>query len=259
MINKIFVSGGSQCIGGGFINDDVKKAYNEKFNIKIDNNLDFAYPNILAKKLGVDIVNEGAPGGSITRMIRKTYEYIFKNKKDIDKTLFIFEVPPGWRDEYYSNELKRYVNMTIGNIYSPADQTDAANGHNPKDIFKIHKDISNFFYNFIDDDLHKTKMMMNLLGFMSYIKSNKLNYILNDTGDFDTFLSRNNLERDYNFVWFSKSFEYPMWQWAGEQKLLIKHETNSLSNDEHMGIKGNELMATKLYNMLNNINEEKLI
>jgi hypothetical protein len=50
-----------------------------------------------------------------------------------------------------------------------------------------------------------------------------------------------------------------MWQWAGEQKLLIKHETNSLSNDEHMGIKGNELMATKLYNMLNNINEEKLI
>ena len=37
MINKIFVSGGSQCIGGGFINDDVKKAYNEKFNIKIDN------------------------------------------------------------------------------------------------------------------------------------------------------------------------------------------------------------------------------
>ena len=108
MINKIFVSGGSQCIGGGFINDDVKKAYNEKFNIKIDNNLDFAYPNILAKKLGVDIVNEGAPGGSITRMIRKTYEYIFKNKKDIDKTLFIFEVPPGWRDEYYSNKLKRY-------------------------------------------------------------------------------------------------------------------------------------------------------
>ena len=93
MINKIFVSGGSQCIGGGFINDDVKKAYNEKFNIKIDNNLDFAYPNILAKKLGVDIVNEGAPGGSITRMIRKTYEYIFKNKKF--KKLALGNIPMG--------------------------------------------------------------------------------------------------------------------------------------------------------------------
>jgi hypothetical protein len=259
MIKKIFVSGGSQCIAGGFIHNEVKKAYKEKFNIEVKDHLDFAYPNILAKKLGVDIVNEGASGGSITRMIRKTYEYIIKNKKDINETLFIFEVPPGWRDEYYSNELKRHVNMTIGNICSPDDETDAANGHNPKDIYKIHKDISNFFYNFIDDEVHKTKMMTGLLGFMSFIKLNNLNYILNDTGDFDTFLSRNNLERDYNFVWFSDKFEYPMWQWAGEQKLLIKHETNGASKDEHMGIKGNELMATKLYNILNNINDKKLV
>jgi hypothetical protein len=259
MIKKIFVSGGSQCIAGGFIHNEVKKAYKEKFNIEVNNHLDFAYPNILAKKLGVDIVNEGASGGSITRMIRKTYEYIIKNKKDINETLFIFEVPPGWRDEYYSNELKRHVNMTIGNIYSPDDETDAASGHNPKDIYKIHKDISNFFYNFIDDEVHKTKMMIGLLGFMSFIKLNNLNYILNDTGDFDTFLSRNNLERNYNFVWFSDKFEYPMWQWAGEQKLLIKHETDGTSKDEHMGIKGNELMATKLYNILNGINDKKLL
>jgi hypothetical protein len=145
MISKIFVSGGSQCIAGGFLHEEVKKVYNENFNIEINNHLDYAYPNILAKKLNVDIINEGASGGSITRMIRKTYEYITKNKKDINETLFIFEVPPGWRDEYYSNELNRYVNMTIGNICSPHDITDAANGHNPNDIFKIHKDISNFF------------------------------------------------------------------------------------------------------------------
>jgi hypothetical protein len=259
MISKIFVSGGSQCIAGGFLHEEVKKVYNENFDIEINNHLDYAYPNILAKKLNVDIINEGAAGGSITRMIRKTYEYITKNKKDINETLFIFEVPPGWRDEYYSNELKRYVNMTIGNICSPDDITDAVNGHNPKDMFKIHKDISNFFYNFIDDELHKEKTMLNLLGLMSFIKLNNLNYILNDTGDFDTFLFRNNLDRDYNFVWFSNKFEYPMWQWATEQKLLIKHETNGLSNDEHMGIKANELMATKLYNMLNNVDDKKLI
>ena len=38
-------------------------------------------------------------------------------------------------------------------------------------------------------------MMMNLLGFISFIKLNNLNYILNDTGDFDAFLTINNLEK----------------------------------------------------------------
>jgi hypothetical protein len=259
MIKKIYVSGGSQCIAGGFMHDDVKKIYKEKFNIDIKNHLDFAYPNILAKKLDVDIVNEGAPGGSITRMMRKTYEYIIKNKKDINETLFIFEIPPGWRDEYYSNLLKRHINMTIGNINTPDDETEMLNGHNPKDLNKIHKDITNFFYNFIDDELHNTKMMMSLLGFMSFIKLNNLNYILNDTGDFENFLSINNLEKNYNFLWFGDNFKCPMCEWYGQQRLTIKDETNGLSKDDHMGIKANELVAEKLYIMLNNINDKKLL
>jgi len=259
-IKKIFVSGGSQCIAGGFMHDEVKTAYKEIFNIDIKNHLDFAYPNILAKKLCVDIVNEGASGGSITRMIRKTYEYIIKNKKDINETLFIFEIPPGWRDEYYSNVLKRHIDMSIGSISSPDDDdTDILNGYSPNDLNKIHKDITNFFYNFIDDELHNTKMMMSLLGFMAFIKLNNLNYILNDTGDFEDFLSINNLEKNYNFLWFGDKFKCPMCEWYGQQRLAIKHETNGLSKDEHMGIKANELVAEKLYNMLNNINDKKLL
>ena len=109
-IKRIYVVGGSQCIGGGFMHDSVKKVYKENFNIDIKNHLDFAYPNILAKKLGVYITNEGESGGSITRLIRKTYEYIIHNKKNINETLFIFEIPPGWRDEYYSNVLLVYAN-----------------------------------------------------------------------------------------------------------------------------------------------------
>ena len=149
--------------------------------------------------------------------------------------------------------------MTIGNINSPDDETEMLNGHNPDNLKEIHKDITNFFYNFQDDELHNTKMMMNLLGFMSFIKLNNLNYILNDTGDFDAFLSINNLEKDYNFLWFNDKFKYPMTQWYGEQRLAIKHETNRLSKEEHMGIKANELVAEKLYNILNNINDKKLL
>lgn len=249
MINKIFVSGGSQCIGGGFIWDDVKKIYQE-MGIEITNNLDMAYPKILADKLGAELINEGAPGGSITRMIRKTYEFLFNetNKNDV---LVILEIPPGWRDEYYSTEFKRYFNITIGNILSYNDSTDVASGNNPEDYKVIYKNVTNHFYNFIDDKLHLEKMMLNLLGLLSYLQLNKIKYLLIDTGDFDTFLMRRNQPRMFNHVWFSDNFEYPMWQWINENKLLIKDETKGQSNDEHMGIEGNKLVAEKLYNIIN--------
>ena len=252
MIKKIFVSGGSQCIAGGFIWDKEKKIYSDK-GIIIKHNLDVAYPKILADKLGVELINEGAPGGSITRMIRKTYEFLF-NETNKNEVLIILEVPPGWRDEYYSTEYKRYFNVTIGNILSPNDTTDVASGNNPNDYKNIYKNVTNHFFNFIDDKLHLEKMMLNLLGLISYLKLNNIQHIIIDTGDFDTYLTRRKQSRNYNFVWFSDKFEYPMWQWINENKLLIKDETNGLSNDEHMGIEGNKQVAEKLYKII--INEK---
>lgn len=246
-IKKIYVSGGSQCIGAGFMWDKVKKIYKNN-NIVIENHFDFAYPNILAKKLNVEITNDGAPGGSITRMIRKTYEYIFNN--NIEDTLFILEVPPGWRDEFYSNEYKRYFNMTIGNILSPNDETDVACGNNVDDLRSIHKNFTDYFYNFIDDKLHQEKMMLNLLGLLSYFKLNNINYLLIDSGDFHTYLFRRNQPLDYNFVWFSDKFERPMWEWAEKENYLIKNETNGKSNDEHMGVEANKMVADKLYKII---------
>ena len=255
MINKLFVSGGSQCIGGGFIWEDVKKVYSDR-DIKIENNLDVAYPTLLAKMLNVDVVIEGAPGGSITRMIRKTYEHIFSN--NCKNTLFILEVPPGWRDEFYSNEFKRYFNITIGSILSPNDDTDVASGNNPNDLRNLHKDVTNYFYNFVDDKLHLEKMMLNLLGLLSYLKLNNYQYLLIDTGDFETYLHRKNQPTDYNFVWFSNDYSYPMWEWADKEKLLIKDETIGKSKDEHMGIEANELVADKLYKLFMNENQTRI-
>lgn len=250
MIKKIFISGGSQCIGGGFIWDDVKKLYLDK-GIIINNNLDIAYPKLLADKLGVELINEGAPGGSITRMIRKTYEFLF-NEANTEDLLVILEVPPGWRDEYYSVEYRRFFNITIGNIISINDNTDVASGHSPNDYKSIYKNVTNHFFNFIDENIHLEKMMLNLLGLISYLKINNIKYLLIDTGDFDTFMMRRKQSRMFNHVWFSEKFEYPMWQWINENKLLIKDETNGLSNDEHMGIEGNKLVADKLFKIITN-------
>ena len=250
MFNKIYVNGGSQCIAAGFIWNNVKDVYKEN-GVVINNHLEFSYPYILSEKLNVELVNEGSPGGSISRMIRKTYDYIFNN--DVSNTLFILEVPPGWREEYFSLELNRYVNMTIGNILSADDETDTACGHSGKDLHKIHKNITNYFYNFIDDKVELEKNMFHLLGLLSYLKLNNIKYLIIDTGDFHTYLYRRKQPLNYNFVWFDVE-PMPMWDWINKNNLKIVNETNGLSRDEHMGIEGNKLVAEKLFKIISNEN-----
>jgi hypothetical protein len=245
MISKIFVSGGSQCIGGGFNLKDVVDVYRTEMNINIENRFDITYPKLVGNYFNSDVIFEGEFGGSINRMIRKTYEYIFNN--NVADTLFILEVPPGWRDEFYSNELNRNVNMTIGNILSPDDNTDVANGNDVKDLHKIHKDITNYFYNFIDYEIDKRKWMYNLVGLLSYFQLHKLKYIVMDNGDLQQFLkSQNKSEDDYNLLWFDKGNSLN--NWINENGLTIKLETNNKSNDEHLSIKGHQMVAEKIIN-----------
>jgi hypothetical protein len=245
MISKIFVSGGSHCIGGGFNWENVVDVYRTEMNINIENGFDITYPKLLGNYFNSDVIFEGEFGGSINRMIRKTYEYIFNN--NVADTLFILEVPPGWRDEFYSNELNRNVNMTIGNILSPDDNTDVANGNDVKDLHKIHKDITNYFYNFIDYEIDKRKWMYSLIGLLSYFQLHKLKYIVMDNGDLQQFLkSQNKSEDDYNLLWFDKGNSLN--NWINENGLTIKLETNNKSNDEHLSIKGHQMVAEKIIN-----------
>lgn len=241
-INKIFVTGGSHCIGGGFNWTKTIEIY-ESLGINIDSRFDVTYPKIVGNYFNCDVIFEGDFGGSVNRMINKTYDYIFNN--DTKDTLFILEIPPGWRDEFYSVELNRYVNMTIGNILSPDDETDVACGNNVNDLHRIHKDVTNYFYKFVDYDKDRKKWMNGIMGLLSYLKLNNLKYILIDSGDFQTYIRVNNLnEGDYNFLWFDNG--NAMNNWINDKSLTIKKETNGLSNDEHMGIKGHQLVAKKI-------------
>lgn len=241
-INKIFVSGGSHCIGGGFNWESVLNIY-QKNGYVINNRFDVTYPKLVANHFNCDVIFEGDFGGSINRMIRKTYEYIFNN--ETSETLFIFEIPPGWRDEFYSIKLKRYVNMTIGNILSPDDESDVAGGNDPNDIKLIHKNISDYFYNFVDYDIDIKKWMFELVGLFSYLRLKTISYIIIDNGDFQNFLRLNNKPEDeYNFLWFNNG--NAMHNWINDEKLTIKLETKGESNDEHLGMKGHQLVADKI-------------
>jgi hypothetical protein len=246
-IDKIFVTGGSHCIGGGFNWDKTIDVY-KSFGKTIDNRFDVTYPRIVGNHFNCDVIFDGEFGGSVNRLINKTYDYIFNN--DVKNTLFILEIPPGWRDEFYSIELNRHVNMTIGNILSPDDETDVACGNNVNDLHRIHGDITNYFYKFVDYNIDRKKWMNGIIGLLSYFKLNDLKYIIIDSGDFQRHLRDYKINEDnYNFLWFDNG--NAMNNWINEKKLTIKVETNNLSNDEHMGIKGHQMVADKIINYLN--------
>lgn len=252
--NKIYANGCSFTCAGGLNWPECQKIYKNYLNIDIINHMDFAYPNILSKKLGVDIINESVCGGSINRMVRTTYQYIFKNKNDLKNTLFILEVPPSWRDEFYSNILNRTINITPNSINNKNDRTDVANGYDINDMDKIYKQIKEYFFNFVDIDYDMFKFTTNLFGLLSYIKMNNWNYLLLDCGTFNNFIKHNNLDNDYNYVWIEGM---PLCEWISLKDISIKHETNGKFIDGHSGIYGNHKIAEHLYYIVTN--EKKII
>ena len=246
--DKIYSNGCSFSCAGGLNWEEVKFQYKNKLNITIHNHLDFAYPNILAKKYEIDIINDAVPGGSLNRMIRKTYNHIFNNTDSLKDTLFILELPPMWRDEFYSNKLDRLVNITWGTIKHPdTDLTNIRNGYDVSDILAIHKDLENYFKNFIDIDFEEKKSMKNMLGLLSYLIINNLNYILIDCTGFDDFLKKNGLKDDYNFLWFDSK---KMHHWIDDNQLRISDELD-IEIDRHAGINGNKIIAEKLEEYIN--------
>lgn len=246
-MKKIHISGGSHCIGGGFNWKNIIDIY-KQIGYDINHQYDVTYSKILGNHYNCEVIYNGDYGGSVNKMVRVTYEYIFKNGGN--DTLFIFEVPPGWRDEFYSNELKRNINMTIGNIMSPHDETDFACGYDKNDMVSIHKNISDYFYNFVNYEIDLYKWMYNFYGLISFLKLNNYNHIIIDSGDLQKFMRKYGIdEHDYNLLWFDNG--NAMNNWMNEKGLTIKVETNNMSNDEHLGIEGHKLVAKKIISFIN--------
>jgi len=239
--NKIYANGCSFTGAGGlnfkFIRDKYKLILNMDLS---DDYIQYAYPNIIAKALNADIINEAVSGGSMNRLIRKTYQYVYDNKASVENTLFILELPPMWRDEIYSNKLDRLMNITWGSIKEPSnDLTDMAAGYDITDMQKIHTELQSYFYNFVNTDFEYKLSMNNFLGLMCFLIHNNIKVILIDNTSFENFLHRNGFKNDYNFVKFDNM---EMQEWFVINKLRINDELKE-KVDGHAGIEGNRRIA----------------
>jgi hypothetical protein len=249
--NKIYSGGSSFSCAGGLNWGEVQNLYSTLHDIKINNHIDYAYPNLISKKNDVSIVNDSIPGGSANRMIRKTFDYIHNHQSESKTTLFLLEIPPMWRDEFYSNDFDKMFNITWGVLKNSDDNTDVANGYDKSESLLIKNDLRDYFSKFINVDFEIKKTMNNILGLLSYLKLNNIQYVLLNGFEFYTFLLKNNLKLDYNFYWIDGSIE-PINISFINKNLTITQELNDIYTDNHLGYFGNEYVANNLNEFIKN-------
>ncbi len=215
----------------------------------------YNFPNRIAEYYGVTLDNESIFGGSLQRVVRKTYSWIFNNTEKAKDTLFILEWPIGCRGEYFSNFHNRCINYnsSLHNFdFVDSDEWDFfANKFLPK---------------YLNPDLQGLLDLQSLIGLCSYLDNQNLKYIIiideyplgiwwdkikqyipnsnNATNIFDKiikpniakFYSEKEQKETYGLVTYY--FHYELADFT--------HDTNSVIDDGHNSIRGARLIAEQI-------------
>jgi hypothetical protein len=110
-----YVNGTSHVEGGGLeepeLRDGISSArnsYEKIHNVTWKNRTEVNFGKRLSEIIGIPCINEAKCGGSLNRIIRKTYDFIYQNWSERNKFFIILEKPDPFRTEVYDNELKKY-------------------------------------------------------------------------------------------------------------------------------------------------------
>lgn len=204
----------------------------------------YSYPTLVANQFKYNLIDESRYGGSINRIIRMCWEYIISQNNLINETIFILEIPNGFRDEIYSNQYNKYFNITGGLLSNPKDQTEYGTEWND-----IKKDVINNYYNFNNFDEFSKKEYIGLMGLISYIKTytNKI-YLIQPYDVVNKYGLYYNIINDTNIIKLSDNTfnlnEYNLIQdMCKNEKLSIGHELNNGIEDTHPGISGHKKIS----------------
>ena len=162
---------------------------------------DYSYPTLVANQFKYNLIDESKYGGSINRIIRMCWEYIISKHSLINDTIFILEIPNGFRDEIYSNQYDRYFNITSGLLSNPNDKTEDGPAWND-----IKKDVIDTYYNFNNFDYFFKKEYINLMSLVSYIKQKEAKiYLIQPYDIINKYGLYNNLINYRNIIKLSDS------------------------------------------------------
>lgn len=249
MITKIYVNGCSWTDGDSLVTSGLL----DKLGLPQPGK-QYGYPKIVSDYYGLELLDESRYGGSLNRVIRMTWEYI-SNQEDISNTLFILEIPNGFRDEQYSSEYKTYINITSGNLANDQDATeDSVIWKNTKN------DIQTYYERFWDYKRFRFKEYVNFMSLINFIKQRTDNIFIIQ---YDEILSDeyvkfgNNLLDENNLIKLTHpSFEKDkiydnIWHMSESEKISIGDVMDIV--DTHLNIDGHIILSEIIIKHLNKI------
>jgi hypothetical protein len=269
--DTIYFNGCSFTEGGGFEASKyhVINAYKEKYGFEYKNEKEVCYPTIVQNLLpNIKVINDAKSGSGTERVIRKTWEYIFKNRLDkVKKTIFILELPGSVaRLDLFSNkEFKHLIgNIEFNNrgkvndtqvvfdwIYGPPLEVDYRN--------KLRRLIKEYSEEFIHPELKEKQVAYSLFGLANFMLMNNVEfYITGDTSyteyhlnlqyDYPTFNNEHILQLNIDSKYYNNIVRF-----ANETKTQICDEIGAnITPDGHPGFQAHKQWGEAIVAFLNN-------
>ncbi len=252
---KYLVTNGSSVTkGGGFENyqyrQDVRDFYKSKgIDVPIQEECTYTYH--LSKLLNSQPINLAKCGSGMRRLVRTSYDWIYNNLDKIEDTTFIFELQDGVRMEIFLTEYNKFgvVNGFIGEPEWGEDYHMVMNWFeddiSPDELTQKYKSRLNMYHqNFWSWDYEEQRTWREVNMFFAFVEKMNLNYYVS--------IAEHNVDKVYtmnkNRVINLKGHT-DIWTLAEKDKLLISNEIGF--DDNHIGLKGNKIVAEKLLEFIN--------
>jgi hypothetical protein len=250
-----YVNGCSFTEGGGLeeetlFNTGVPIEYRKKYNVSWNNRAEINWGNRLADILKIQCKNAAKSGGSTSRVIRTTYDFIFENWKDKDKFFIILELPGAARADVFLNEINDYYIVNI-NIKDNNKLEYATREYFNKNYKEFDDSKQNIFKDWIKNHYNIYQTMLNndkeIIGLYSFCKLNNIKIFLMRNTDimFKNVIDKNDICTD-------------ILSFCTEKKLLIRNEVNN-TKDGHPGYFGHIEYAKEIAKFLGHQIENKLL
>lgn len=254
--NFFYVNGCSHSEGGGLEPNEIRgigviPIYKELYGIDWKFTSEVNFGKRLEEIIGIKCINEAKSGGSTSRVVRMTYDFIYNNWKNKDKFFIILEKPDSSRSDVFSAKHNEYFivnSKTDNSIHTFAgasrdyfDLSYRKEDNLSKDIFESwYKNHYSFENNIMQDE-------KSFIGLYSFCKLNNIKiFIMNpnslyfceqfDKSDIIKFSNKKNESDDIH-------------NWCVRNKMTIDDETKGKMIDyidTHPGYFGHIEYAKKL-------------
>ena len=242
MITGIYGNGCSFMYGYFLDNPTIAKHYDfvnskskeELIQYRKENN----YLSLLGKHMNLPVINESDFGGSMTRVIRMTYDFIIKNYDTAQNYIYILEYPPDYRMEVWSNTQKKYIKFNYTTYMNDNDF------YEPIEINSLNK-MSMYHMNPELDKIEEYKSLLGLVHFMESLNL-KFHIIMMETNNS---LFYNNLFKKYYIPFITDDTN--LIAYCALNKCRFNEELgNNITIDNHPSYNGHKLIANKIYQYL---------